>query len=131
MKKVFFLPAFFLITLAGLAQTDSTIDVKLAQYVKDDRFDKYQLTLALFLAKSDTIFSMDFEGTKPAKPIQIVKPDGFKLYGYGYIFFSGSSNPYNPGYVSVLVGNPYHKNPTIFVDENQNFDFTNRKNINS
>jgi hypothetical protein len=124
MKKVFFLPAFFLITLAGLAQTDSTIDVKLAQYVKDDRFEKYQLTLALFLAKSDTIYSMDFEGTKPAKPIQIVKPDGFKLYGYGYIFFSGSSNPYNPGYVSVLVGNPYHKNPTIFVDENQNFDFT-------
>ncbi|MDZ4666304.1 MAG: hypothetical protein SGJ00_00325 [bacterium] len=124
MKKLFFLPAFFLFSLAGLAQTDSTIEVKLGQYVKDDRFDKYQLTLALFLTKSDTIYSMDFEGSRPSKPIQILRPDGYKLYAYGNIFFSGTANAYNPGYVSVLVGNPYHKNPTIYIDENQNFDFT-------
>ncbi|MCF8255278.1 MAG: hypothetical protein K9I36_04485 [Bacteroidia bacterium] len=111
----------------GLAQTEGPITVELPNYVKDDRFDKYQLTMALFQVYGDTIYSMDFEGTRPTKPIIIKKPSGYKVYSYGNIFFSGTSNKYNPGYVSVLVCNPYHKNPTLFVDVNQNFDFTDDK----
>jgi hypothetical protein len=108
----------------GLGQTDSILDIPLNDYVKDDRFDKYQLTLALFLTEGDTIYSMDFEGTRPAKPITIKKPSGYQVYAYGNVFFSGTSNAYNPGYVSVLVCNPYHKHPHLFLDYNQNFDFT-------
>jgi hypothetical protein len=124
MKNFFFLPAFFLWAFAGIAQTESIINVPLTQYVKDDRFDKYQLTMALFLTEGDTIYSMDFEGTRLIKPIVIKRPKGAQIYAYGNLFFGGTKNSYNPGYVSVLVGNPYHKHPTIYVDENQNFDFT-------
>ncbi len=124
MKDYFFLPAFFLWAIAGIAQTDSIINVPLSQYVKDDRFDKYQLTMALFLTEGDTINSMDFEGTRPIKPIIIKRPKGAQIYAYGNLFFSGTQNSYNPGYVSVLVCNPYHKHPIIYIDQNQNFDFT-------
>jgi len=124
MKNYFFLPAFFLWAFAGIAQTDSVINVPLSQYVKDDRFDKYQLTMALFLTEGDTIYSMDFEGTRPIQPIIIKRPKGAQIYAYGNLFFSGTQNKYNPGYVSVLVCNPYHKHPIIYIDQNQNFDFT-------
>ena len=124
MKNLFFLPAFFLFTLVGSAQENSIIEVPLTQYAKDDRFDKYQITLALFEVKGDTIQSMDFEGTRPIQAIVIKKPQGPKQFAYGNLFFSGSNNAYNPGYVSVLVGNPYHRNPILYIDHNQNFDFS-------
>ena len=124
MKNYFFLPAFFLYALVGLAQENPIIKVPLTHYAKDDRFDKYQITLALFEVKGDTILSMDFEGTRPVKPIRIKKPKGPKQFAYGNVFFSGSANEYNPGYISVLVGDPYHRNPILYVDHNQNFDFT-------
>ncbi|OYU96799.1 MAG: hypothetical protein CFE21_00490 [Bacteroidetes bacterium B1(2017)] len=124
MKKWLFLPAFFMYAFSAWAQTDSILEVGLTQYSKDDRFDKYQLTLALFLTEGDTIYSMDFEGSRPSVPIQIKRPKGYQYYAYGYVFFSGTQNKYNPGYVTVLVCNPYNKHPHLFLDYNQNFDFT-------
>ena len=124
MKNYFFLPAFFLLALAGSAQNNNTIEVPLAQYAKDDRFDKYQLTLALFKVNGDSILSMDFEGTRPSQIIRIKKTGKHKEFAYGNLFFSGSKNKYNPGYVSVLVGDPYQRNPTLYIDHNQNFDFS-------
>ncbi|MCG9879915.1 MAG: hypothetical protein MH472_04885 [Bacteroidia bacterium] len=124
MKKLFFLPAFFLLALVGSAQELPVMEVPLTQYAKDDRFDKYQITLALFRVKGDTIWSLDFEGTKPSKPIKIKTAGKHREYAYGNLFFSGSKNSYNPGYVSVLVGDPYNKNPKLYVDHNQNFDFS-------
>jgi len=124
MKKLFFLPAFFLFALVGSAQENNIIEIPLTQYAKDDRFDKYQITLALFKVKGDTILSMDFEGTRPIKPIRIKKTGRHKEFAYGNLFFSGSQNKYNPGYVSVLVGDPYQRNPTLYIDHNQNFDFS-------
>lgn len=124
MKKRFFLPAFLFLCLQVIGQTDSVQHIALNDYVKDERFDKYQLTLALFLVEGDTIYSMDFEGTRPSKPISVKKPKGYKIYAYGNIFFSGTQNNYNPGYVSVLVCNPYQKHPVLYIDQNQNFDFT-------
>jgi hypothetical protein len=82
MKNYFFLPAFFLFALAGSAQNNNTIEVPLAQYAKDDRFDKYQLTLALFKVKGDTILSMDFEGTRPVQIIRIKKTGKHKEFAY-------------------------------------------------
>lgn len=98
--------------------------LELNRYAKDERFDKFQITLALFELKKDSILSMNFEDLKPAIPIHIQKPTGYRTYAYGFIFFNGSSNPVNNGYVTVLVCNPYHKNPVLIVDQNQNFNFT-------
>lgn len=124
MRRAIFLPAFFLLCLQLFAQTDSVLNIPLTGYVKDDRFDKYHLNLALFLTDKDEILSMDFEGTRPVKKIPVKRPAGYTAYAYGNIFFNGQKNSVNPGYVSVLVGNPYHKHPHLFVDVNQNFDFT-------
>lgn len=106
------------------AQNDSIITVNLNDFAKDERFDKFQVTVALFLVENDTILTQDFEGLKPAKPVVIKKPQGYQYYAYGYLFFTGSSNNKNPGYVTILVGNPYHKHPHLWVDYNQDFDFT-------
>ena len=80
--------------------------------------------MALFKVHGDTIQSMDFEDLKPAIPIMIKKPNGCKNYAYGYLFFAGSNNSKNEGFVTVLVGDYNTQNPTIWVDNNQNFDFT-------
>ncbi len=123
----FYLTVLSLFLTAHLgAQTNKTIAsrINLDLAAKDERFDKFQITLALFELKKDSILSMNFEDLKPAVPIFVKKPVGFRSYAYGFLFFNGSSNPINKGYITVLVGNPYHKNPSLFVDHNQNFDFT-------
>ncbi|MBC7382641.1 MAG: hypothetical protein H7296_06540 [Bacteroidia bacterium] len=123
MKNFIFLLCCSLSAIQLLAQADSILTIPLYQYAKDDRFDKYQITLALFITQQDTILSMDFEGSKPLKNILIKKPPRYKDYAYGNLFFTGSVNEYNPGYISVLVCNPYSKNPQLIIDKNQNFDF--------
>jgi len=125
MQSNFLVILIFLVGFNICKAQEKEITIELSNYVKDDRFDKYQITLALFLVQNDTIMSMDFENMRPAKPIVIKKPSGYKYCSYGYIFFKGSSNDQNPGYVTVLVCNPYNKNPLMFVDLNQDFDFTN------
>jgi hypothetical protein len=124
MNRNFLVCILMLATTLGWAQTDSLISIELNQYAKDERFDKFQLTLALFMAKGDTIMTLDYEGTRKAKPVIIKRPDGYKDYAYGYLFFNGLNNQENPGYVTVLVCNPYHKHPHLFLDLNHNNDFT-------
>jgi hypothetical protein len=127
LKSVIIILGFFSFTLnyskAQTAVNDSIV-IHLTDYAKDERFHKFQITLALFMTQGDTIKSMDFENLRPEKNIIIKKPAGYNYYAYGYIFFTGSNVPQNPGYVSVLVCNPFHKHPHMFIDYNQNFDFT-------
>lgn len=123
MIKKLFLVLLAIKVCGALAQTD-TLTIPLNSWGKDDRFHKYENTLALFKVEGDTIRSLGFEDLKPAKPILIKKPNGYKNYAYGFLFFTGSNNPVNSGYVTVLVGDYFSQNPVIWVDQNQNFDFT-------
>jgi hypothetical protein len=120
-KNVFIL--FFILSIAALAQ-DNIITIPLDNWGKDDRFHKYENTLALFKVQGDTIKSLDFEDLRPSVDIIIKKPQGFKNYAYGFLFFAGSVNYKNNGFVTVLIGDYNTTNPTLFVDNNQNFDFT-------
>jgi hypothetical protein len=122
MKRLFLVLLIFN-SILGFCQHD-TMTIQLNTWSKDDRFHKYENTLALFKVQGDTIQSMDFEDLRPAIPIIIKKPIGFKNYAYGYLFFAGSYNNKNEGFVTVLVGDYNAQNPTIWVDNNQNYDFT-------
>lgn len=121
--------AFAIICCLGLgllAQTNQEVlTIPLTKFAKDERYDKFQLTLALFLVSGDTILSYDYEGLKKPKILTIKKPAGYAAYAYGYVFFTGRNNPINPGYLTALVCNPYHKNPKIIIDSNCDLDFTN------
>ena len=116
------LAVILLITQVCLAQQQVT--VPLTTYARDDRFDRLNINLALFEVKNDTILSWDFEGLREAIPLRIVKREGFKLYAYGYLFFAGNTGGYNPGLVTILVANPYDKHPKLFLDLNNNLNFT-------
>lgn len=125
-RAIFFAVIFICLTAINtlLAQTDSVFTVKLNQFSKDERFDKFKLTLALFLTQNDTIYSFDYEGLKKAQPLIIRRPSGYEKYAYGYLFFSGIPTK-NPGYLTVLVCNPYHKHPHLYIDYNNDLDFNN------
>ncbi len=127
MKRIFLILLLFK-TFGLLAQND-VITVNLDTWGKDDRFHKYENTLALFKVQGDTIKSLDFEDLRPAVNIIIKKPTGYKNYAYGFLFFTGSNNYKNQGYVTVLVGDYNTVNPTMWVDVNQNFDFTDDEKI--
>jgi hypothetical protein len=100
------------------------ITIGLNDYAKDDRFDRLNLNLALFELTNDTMLTWDFEGLRKAKSVKVIKPDGFKTYAYGFVFFAGNHTGDNPGFLTVLVGNPYHTQPTLFADLNSNNNFT-------
>ncbi len=122
MKRIFLILLLFK-TFGLLAQND-VITVNLDSWGKDDRFHKYENTLALFKVQGDTIRSLDFEDLRPSVDIIIKKPQGYRNYAYGYLFFTGSSNSLNPGFVTVLVADYNTVSATLWVDNNQNFDFT-------
>ncbi len=104
------------------AQQEYTVATNLLG--KDDRFDKYQITMPLFWLQGDTIKTLMFENLKKAKEISIKKPDGYANYAYGFLFFTGKKDALNPGYTSVLVAGPHTKHPHVFIDKNHNYDFT-------
>ncbi len=110
--------------LFSLALCAQQVTVSLTEYARDDRFERFNLNLALFEVKNDTILTWDFEGLKTAEPLQIKKPSGFNYYAYGYVFFAANGGSKSPGFLTILVGNPYHKNPSLFADLNNNNDFT-------
>lgn len=122
MKRIFLILLLFK-TFGLMAQND-VITVNLDAWGKDDRFHKYENTLALFKVQGDTIKSLDFEDLRPSVEIIIKKPQGYRNYAYGYLFFTGSSNSLNPGFVTVLVADYNTVSATLWVDNNQNFDFT-------
>lgn len=121
MKYASFLVLFFT-GLMGFAQQQ--INVMLNTPTRDDRFERFNLNLALFELKNDTLLTWDFEGLKKAKAVAVKKPSGFNVYAYGYLFFAGNQEGLSPGFITLLVGNPYHAKPTLFADLNNNFDFT-------
>jgi hypothetical protein len=106
-----------------IAQQD-LIYVKLTDWAKDDRFDKSELVLPLFITENDTIETNDFENLTESKQVSIIKPNGHRNYAYGYLYFRGIPNAFNPGYVNVLVCNYNSKEPLIYVDVNNNYNFT-------
>lgn len=123
MKYYFFLVVVFFLCKLSIAQNDELI-IQTDSFAKDDRFNKYHITRELFLVNGDTIKTATFEGLSEAKIITIKKPEGYKLYAYGFIFFAGTENKLNPYYITILVTNYLAKNPKMWIDYNQNFDFT-------
>lgn len=106
------------------AGAQTRLTVPLNQYARDDRFERFNLNLALFDMPNDTLLTWDFEGLTTAQPRVAKRPPGFKAYAYGFLFFAGHQSADNAGYLPLLVGNPYHKNPTLYADLNGNYDFT-------
>ncbi|MBJ7429612.1 MAG: hypothetical protein JHD28_11765, partial [Bacteroidia bacterium] len=100
MKRIFLILLLF--KTFGLSAQNDVITVNLDTWGKDDRFHKYENTLALFKVQGDTIKSLDFEDLRPSVNIIIKKPTGYKNYAYGFLFFTGSHNYKNQGYVTVL-----------------------------
>lgn len=121
-RLVLFLGLMMFQAIRVLAQQEMT--VVLTEYARDDRFDRLNLNLALFDLKNDTILTWDFEGLRKAKSVAVIKPEGFNAYAYGYVFFAGNHQGDNPGFITVLIGNPYHTKPTLFADLNNNNNFT-------
>jgi len=113
----------------ALVAQNEVITVPLDTWGKDDKFHKYENTLALFKVQGDTIKSLDFEDLKSSVNIIIKKPAGYKNYAYGFLFFTGSTNYKNQGYVTVLIGDYNTTNPSLWLDNNQNFDFTDDEKI--
>ena len=123
MSKYFLLNIFILFVTRSFAQND-LITVKLDELGRDERFEKMVVTMPVFLTLSDSVLTMDFENLRPAKRIQIKRPPGYNSYGYGYAFFSGNNNTQNPGFVNLLFAGVYDLTPRLFIDRNNNFDFT-------
>ncbi len=107
-----------------IAQQQELIYVKLNEWARDDRFEKFELVLPLYITETDTIESNDFENLGESKKIRIKKPEGYKNYAYGYLYFRGVPNDLNPGYINVLVANYNGREPQLFTDRNNNYDFT-------
>ena len=122
LRGVLFLLLIIFQAMRLFAQQEKT--VALTAYARDDRFDRLNLNLALFELENDTILTWDYEGLKKAKAIPIVKPEGFKAYAYGFVFFGGNYKGNNTGFITVLLGNPYHTKPTLYADLNNNNNFT-------
>ncbi len=122
MNKIKIILFFSIISHSLAAQTEYSIETK--QLGKDDRFEKYQITMPLFWLQGDTIRTLSFENMRKAKDIAIIKPKGYSNYAYGFLFFTGKQDYLNPGYTSVLIGGPQTKHPHIFIDHNHNYDFT-------
>ncbi len=122
LRGVLFLLLIIFQAMRLFAQQEKT--VALTTYARDDRFDRLNLNLALFELENDTILTWDFEGLKKAKAIPIIKPEGFKAYAYGFVFFAANCQGNNTGFITVLLGNPYHTKPTLYADLNNNNNFT-------
>lgn len=122
MRLIFILV--FVVVLGGSANSQQQLTIKLNTPAKDDRFDRLNINLTLFELKNDTILSWDFEGLKEAQSLRVVKPGSYKTYAYGYLFFAGNQQGYNPGMITFLVADPFQKKPILYLDLNNNLNFT-------
>lgn len=106
------------------AQSDELIYVKLDSWAKDERFDKLQVVVPFYMVQNDTIETMDFENMTTSQKLRIIKPEGFKSYAYGYLFFTGIPNPSNNGFVTILMVDLAERVPKLLIDRNNNYNFT-------
>jgi hypothetical protein len=124
MKNVIYCILALFINNCVYAQSNDLIYVKLDSWAKDERFDKTQIITPFYFVQNDTIKTLDFESMRESKKIRITKPDGFKSYAYGYLFFNGIPNEQNPGYVNMLMVDIAERVPKLFIDRNNNYNFT-------
>lgn len=123
--KQLFIRIILLLTVSNVyAQSNNLLYVKLDSWAKDERFDKLQIITPFYFVQNDTIQTMDFESMQESRKIRILKPEGFKSYAYGYLFFNGIPNTHNPGYVNLLMVDIAERVPKLFIDRNNNYDFT-------
>ncbi|MFA6260757.1 MAG: hypothetical protein WC760_04775 [Bacteroidia bacterium] len=118
---------FFLIYFTGatiLFAQQSLVHVQLNTWARNERFDKMINPIAFYYTQGDTILSNDIENLNDPEIIQIVRPPGYLSYAYGYVFFKGSTDTRNPGMVALLLANVAEKDPVLFADHNNNYDFT-------
>jgi hypothetical protein len=80
--------------------------------------------IAFFEVQHDSILSYDFENLKDPVPIIIKKPEGYPNYAYSYFFFEGATNAYSKGMTNILLCDYKGKNPHLYIDRNNNYDFT-------
>jgi hypothetical protein len=106
------------------AQSEELIYVKLDEWAKDERFEKLQIVTPFYIVQDDTIETLDFENMRESQKMHIIKPAGFNSYAYGFLFFRGIPNKQNDGYVNLLMVDLSQKVPKLFVDRNNNYDFT-------
>jgi hypothetical protein len=107
-----------------VAQSEDLIYVKLDSWAKDERFDKLQIVTPFFVLQQDTIETLDMENMREPQKMPIVKPSGYNSYAYGFLFFRGIPNPQNEGYVNLLMVDLSELVPKLFIDRNNNYDFT-------
>lgn len=124
MKQLLFWICVFSASFCAYAQSNNILYVKLESWAKDERFDKLQIVTPFYFVENDTIETMDFESMQESRKIRIQKPEGFKSYAYGYLFFNGIPNVYNPGYVNLLMVDLAERVPKLFIDRNNNYNFT-------
>ncbi len=108
----------------GIIAQNNLVHVSLDTWAKDERFDRMINPIAFYYTSGDTILSYDVENLKDPIPIIIKRPANYKTYAYGYTHFSGVPNPINPGMVCLLLTNVQDRNPKLYMDRNNNFDFT-------
>ncbi len=109
---------------AAKAQTGKLLYIKLDEWAKNERFDKLQIITPFYLVQNDTIQTLDFENMRESKKIRITKPEGHAGYAYGYLFFNGIPNAENPGQVNILMVDIAERDPKLYIDRNNNYDFT-------
>lgn len=124
MHKLFLTCLFACFITTVIKAQQNLIYVKLDTWARDERFDKMINPLAFYFTENDTIFSYDVENLKEPKPTRIIKPEGYKSYAYGYLFYTGVTNSVNPGMMNLLLTDVKEKQPRLFIDRNNNFDFT-------
>lgn len=126
MKKLLALLIFIIKYSASnisFAQQD-LIYVKLNDWARDDRFEKFELVLPFYVVENDMVETNDMENMAVSKKVPIVKPEGYADYAYSYLYFHGIPNSLNAGFVTILAVNFKSREPLLFVDENNNYNFT-------
>ena len=109
-------------TLAVSAQQNLYF-VKMDQVSMDAKENRMMNPIAFFNMVSDTILSYNIENAEDAKPILIKKPEGYKTYAYGFVFFNGVPNPMSPGVIHLLLCDFKSQSPLLYIDRNNNNNF--------
>jgi len=100
------------------------VHVSLDQWGKDEKFDKALNPIAFYYTKGDSIFAFDMENLKEPEVLIIKRPEGYKSYAYGFVHFTGVANTKSNGMTNLLLVNVDQRDPWLFIDRNNNLDFT-------